>query len=66
MIRLIQLQHERLGRRVARVSGERLECLNAPGSIYELAWAALQRRVPLREAITISTVSETLAYEPIY
>ena len=43
MIRLVQLNHPKRGRRVAVVQGEKLRLLRATNSIYALAAQAIAR-----------------------
>jgi hypothetical protein len=66
-VRLVQLKHARLGRRVAVVDGDRLRLqLDGIDSIYHLAEMALAARVPLARFIAESPSGETLDYDAVY
>ena len=66
MIRLVQLQHARSGRRVAVVVGEQLRVLQGPDSIYRLAHDALARRQSLVRAVAAAATGALLDYNAIY
>lgn len=67
MIRLVQLLHPRLGRRVARVNGNKLQLLGAGAdSIYGLALMAIAARKSLARIVAASVTRESLGYDPIY
>ena len=65
---LVQLAHPYQGRRVAVVDGERLRFLNGFQSTYQLAYAAIGRRVQIDELATedLSFSSESIEYTPVY
>ena len=65
-MRLVQLNHPKEGRHVALVREPDLILLETFHSTYELAWAAIQKKMKLSE-ITHRCVSEyTLDYDSIY
>jgi len=66
MIRLIQLKHSREGRRVAVVEENTLRLLTAANSIFELAQAAIAKRISLAKQISASRLRESFDYDSIY
>ena len=67
MIRLVQLQHARFGRRVAVVDGNQLQLqLDGIDSVYRLAEMALASRLPLARFIAECPTGETLRYDAVY
>ncbi len=65
-MRLVQLSHPRLGRRVAVVEGDNLRLLQVSDSIYAAALSALFVRAGLADQIQAELSSENLPYEDIY
>lgn len=65
-MRLIQLSHKDLGRKVAIVEEPNLQLLSSHGSVYELAMAALQTGGSLTTIINDSLSEELLDYDSIY
>lgn len=68
IIRLLQLRHPSLGRRVALVSdgaGAELRLLNAE-SVYGLAQSALRSGDSLVRTVLSNLTDETIAYNPVY
>src|SRR5687767_1711752 len=66
MLRLVQLIHPKEGRRVALVEENRLRLLRAYFSIYDLATAALARRVPLAKFASKTASAKVLDYDAVY
>jgi hypothetical protein len=67
MIRLVQLAHPRLGRRVAVVEDDTLELqLDGIDSIYHLAEMAIRAKRPLAKFIADAPRGETLSYDSVY
>ena len=66
-VRLVQLQHPRLGRRVAVVHGETLRLqLDGIDSIYHLAEMALASKRSLARFIADTPSAESLDYDAVY
>ncbi len=65
-MRLVQLSHPRLGRRVAVVEGENLRLLQVSNSVYAAALSALFVHAPLSEQIQAELSDEVHDYEEIY
>jgi hypothetical protein len=65
-MRLVQLNHDRLGRRVAVVDEPRLLLLNGPTAIYDLARAAIVQCASLHAVVDQGRSSETLDYDAVY
>lgn len=66
MIRLLQLRHPSIGRRVAVVAdAATLRLLNAT-SIYEMAQAALNARESLAQAVLADMTGEAVSYNDVY
>lgn len=65
-MRLVQLSHVRLGRRVAVVEGDDLRLLQVSDSVYAAALSALFVRAPLAEQIQAELSNEVHDYEEIY
>ena len=66
MIRLIQLKHSREGRRVAVVEENNFRLLTGANSIFELAQAAIAKRISLAKQISVSRLRESFDYDSIY
>lgn len=67
MIRLVQLTHPHLGRRVARVNGSKLQLLgDGVDSIYRLALSAIAARKSLARLVAASVTRESLNYDSIH
>ena len=67
MLRLVQLQHPRLGRRVAVVDGAHLRLeLDGIDSIYLLAQQALKAKRPLAQFVAAAPTAEALSYDAVY
>jgi hypothetical protein len=66
MIRLVQLSHPGYGRWVAVVQGDYLHRLNAYRSVYDLAMAAIVRRVSVDLLAAEDHGAERMAYQPVY
>ena len=67
MIRLVQLSHPRLGRRVARVEDDKLRLLpDGIDSIYHLAQSALAARRPLGRFVAGQPAGEWLNYDSVH
>ncbi len=65
-IRLVQLQHRRSGRRVARVEGNQLRRLETADSIYRLAEPARSGQRRLAEVVSAALSADVLDYVPVY
>ena len=65
-LRLVQLIHSELGRRVAMVKEPKLVMLHRFESVYELALEALEKDVRLTGLVRSSLSDETLDYDTIY
>jgi hypothetical protein len=65
-IRLVQLTHPTLQRRVALVGEPHLRLLDGPSSIYQLAKQAIANNVALSKWITTLASQVLLDYTPIY
>jgi hypothetical protein len=65
-MRLVQLKAPSGETRVAVVEDSRLRSLRGSGSVYELAQAALERKIPLGEAAQAAVSDDTLDYDPVY
>lgn len=66
MIRLLQLRHPSVGRRVALVNdGAELRLLNA-ASVYELAQGALSSGERLAQSVLARLSDETISYNDVY
>jgi hypothetical protein len=65
-MRLVQIQHATLGRRIAEVQGDTLRLIGSYRSVHSLAWAALEAGKPLVQAVRDELSAETLPYDPIY
>src|SRR4051812_43936546 len=67
MIRLVQLTHSRLGRRVASVADDKLELLlDGIDSVYRLAEMALASKQPLAKFVASMPRAESLSYDSVY
>lgn len=66
MIRLVQLEHPKHGRRVAMVEGDQLRLLRGADSIYRFAGFAIARRRSFARTIAEEVGPETLDYDPIH
>jgi hypothetical protein len=67
MIRLVQLKHPRLGRRVAVVEDDQLRLQpDAIDSIYALAQTALARRRPLARVIADGGKGDAIGYDAVH
>jgi hypothetical protein len=65
-MRIVQLHHQRLGRRVAVVDEPTLTLLRSLGSVYQLALTAIERGAPLADVIAADRSDETLDYDAVY
>src|ERR1700730_16014180 len=65
MVRLVQLRHPAVGRRVALVDGSTLRLVNA-ASVYELAQSALNGPDPLTRTVLSNLSGETTPYDAVY
>lgn len=63
---VVQLQHPRIGRRVAIVDEPRLVLIDSPHSVYELARAAITGGTTLAELADARRSRETLDYDAVY
>jgi hypothetical protein len=66
MLRLVQLDHPQLGRRVALVDEPDLRLLGDITSVFELARLALQTRRRLNEVAEALATNERLSYDEVY
>ena len=66
MLRLVQLTHPQLGRRVAVVEEPRLRLLRECESIYELAQSAIRLNQSMRVYIESLDSDESIAYDSVY
>ncbi|MFN3322160.1 MAG: AraD1 family protein [Bryobacteraceae bacterium] len=66
MIRLTQITHASLGRRVALVESEKLRLLGRHWSVYELAQAAMETGQSLAQVVEANLSGEAVEYDPIY
>ena len=65
-IRLVQLRHSSLGRKVALVEETSLRFLNGALSVYELAMKAIDSTIPIRELISNELSETTILYDDVY
>jgi hypothetical protein len=65
-VRLVQLIHPTLGRRVALVEEPGLRLLDGPSSVYLLALQAIANKVALTRLIATLVSQRVLDYDPIY
>ncbi len=65
-MRLVQITHRELGRRVAAVDEPRLALLDGPTSVYGLARDAIERGASLQEAVEQARFGETVDYDAVY
>ncbi|MDA1138466.1 MAG: GguC family protein [Planctomycetota bacterium] len=65
-MRIVQLIHETLGRRVAIVHEPLLHLLNGVGSLYAVAMKAIALERTLEQTAADSIGEESLKYDPIY
>ncbi|MEI9943410.1 MAG: AraD1 family protein [Chitinophagaceae bacterium] len=65
-LRLVQLTHARLGRKIALVNEPSLVLLNDFRSIYDMALKAIQTRTKLENLIPSNLSNEKLGYDEIY
>src|SRR5262249_1093696 len=65
-MRIVQLKHPKLGRRVAAVDESRLILLSQHHSLYALANAAIETGKKLAELIGEHASSDSLEYDAIY
>ncbi|HEY4335992.1 MAG TPA: hypothetical protein VGM89_08845, partial [Puia sp.] len=65
-IRLVQLLHPTLQRRVAIVEEPKLRLLDGPSSVYQLALQAVTNKVSLTQLIANLASQRLLDYDPIY
>lgn len=66
MIALVQLAHLGYGRCVALVEGDHLYRLQSYRSVYALACAAIETRIPLGALIMEDRSTERFDYDPVY
>lgn len=66
MIRLVQLQHPRQGRRIAVVSDGALQLINNFRSAYELACVAADKNSSLAKLIAKNISAKSLDYDEVY
>src|SRR5438552_2343711 len=66
LIRLLQLRHPSLGRRVALVADNSTLRLLSAGSVYELAQAALSAGDSLVRTVLANLIDETVVYNAVY
>lgn len=65
-VRLVQLVHPTLQRRVALVEEPKLRLLDGPPRIYQLALQAITTKVPLTQLVPTLASQRLLDYDPIY
>lgn len=65
MTSLVQLIHPQWGRRVARVSGDRLDILESP-SAYSIARFALEDDRALIDLVSSAASSQSVSYDEVY
>jgi hypothetical protein len=65
-MRLVQIEHATLGRRVAEVQGDTLRLVGSYRSIHSLAWEALEANKTLVQTVRDEMSNESLPYDPIY
>ncbi|HEY1215056.1 MAG TPA: AraD1 family protein, partial [Bryobacteraceae bacterium] len=65
-IRLVQLNHPTLQRRVALVEDPKLRLLDGSSSIYQLALQAITNKVSLTKLIATLASQRLLDYDPVY
>lgn len=65
-MRLVQLQHETQGRRVAQVNGNQLRLLNGLSFVYAFALAALHQGERLVTIIERAITDEVIDYDAVY
>jgi hypothetical protein len=63
---LVQLKHDRLGRRVALVEGQSLALLDCSSSVYQLAETALRQKQSIAAVANADRTSDTLDYDAVY
>jgi len=63
---LVQLRHEKQGRRVARVDGERLRLLAEVHSVYDAARSAIAGGDSLASLVDRQSTGELLDYDAVY
>jgi hypothetical protein len=63
---LVQLNHRRLGRRVAIVAEPKLVLLKSPSSIYELAIQAINQNELISAIVDANRSPDTLSYDDVY
>jgi hypothetical protein len=63
---LVQLMHEKLGRRVAIVEEPSLVLIDSPASIYELAQAALTAGKTVSALADAARSKATVEYDAVY
>ena len=66
LMNLVQLAHDTHGRRVARVTGDRLAILDGSVSIHCLASDALRAGTSLVAHVEACAVGEEIGYGPVY
>src|SRR5436190_2229312 len=65
MLRLVQLTHPTIGRRIAIVEEPRLRLLDFP-SIYDAATTAIGQNKKLAQIVSSKSTGESLDYDAIY
>ncbi len=65
-MRLVQLNHDRQGRRIAVVEEPKLTLLDSFGSIYELALTAIERGESLESIVASDRSEVALDYDAVY
>jgi hypothetical protein len=65
-MRIIQIKHPRLGRKIALVKEPNLILINQFESVFSLAQAALQSKTSLTNCVKENLSDETIGYDDIY
>jgi hypothetical protein len=65
-MRLVQIQHEHLGRRVAIVLEPKLIIINGHNSIYELARTCIEKKLNISNLVQDNLSDQALDYDTIY
>jgi hypothetical protein len=66
MVRLVQLEHSRQGRRVGLVEENRLRLLDKHRSIYDFATVAAAKETRLAKLVAKSLSKQTIDYDSVY
>src|SRR5690349_8417713 len=65
-LRLVQLDHPSLGRRVAFVDEPKLTLIRGPRSIYELSKSAIESSCKLARVIESAGFEDSIDYDAVY